>query len=134
MPAAASGPQPNMRRVPAAILCLLYAACTGCCPKREENLCRVVDVADLRPIPGATVWMQPWAPIHPFWPAGDRDVTDAAGEARLSLPAGYWWYFSRAGADGYSPVADPDKRPPQDHRELHTTHVFYLSRDPTGRP
>jgi hypothetical protein len=85
----------------------VLSCCTGCAA-REPQLYKVVDSTDLQPVGGAEVWMQPWAPIHPFWPAGDRGTTDANGEVTLSLPHGFWFYFWGVKADGYTEVKDPD--------------------------
>jgi hypothetical protein len=104
-------------------LCLF--CCTGCCVPREMKLCRVVDVADFQPISGAKVWIQPCAPIHPFWPLGDRGVTNANGEVRLSFPQDFWWYLSGASANGYSEVEAPD--PPMENAGA--SMIFYMKRD-----
>jgi hypothetical protein len=87
------------------ILALLGLLCTiGCQVPREMKLCRVIDDSSCQPISGAKVHVQPYAPIHPFWPAGASGVTDANGEVSLSLPSDYWWYFGDVHADGYSQV------------------------------
>jgi hypothetical protein len=112
-----------MRKI-SIILCFL--CCTGCQISREPMVCRVVDAADRQPIRGAKVWMQPWAPIHPFWPAGDKGVTNDNGEATLSLPNGFWFYFSGAEADGYSRVKDVEGLP---QPPAGTWAVFYMKRD-----
>lgn len=87
-----------------ALTLLVYGG--GCQVQRQVSTFRVVDAADSRPIYGAKVWMQPWAPVHPFWPAGDKGVTDDKGEVRLSLPAGFWFYFSDVNAPGYALIRD----------------------------
>jgi hypothetical protein len=74
------------------------------------KVCRVVEVDTFQPIRGAQIWMQPYAPIHPFWPSGDKGVTDANGEAKLSLPTDFWFYFYGAKAAGYSEVDNPEHR------------------------
>jgi hypothetical protein len=108
--------------------------CTGCAT-REPQLYRVVDSVDFRPIERARVWMQPFAPIHPFWPAGDRGVTDKKGEVKLSLPNDFWFYLIVVKADGYTHVQEPD-RPRAPHRSLDaspgTQLVFYMRRDVAG--
>lgn len=88
--------------------------------------CTVVDAADHTPIEGAKVWVQPWAPIHPFWPAGAKGVTNAAGETELSLPDGFWFEWSGASAPGYRQVRDPAKY----EERIHKAYVFYLQRSP----
>jgi hypothetical protein len=109
----------------------VLCCCTGCAT-REPQLYKVVDSTDLQPVGGAEVWMQPWAPIHPFWPAGDRGTTDANGEVTLSLPHGFWFYFWGVKADGYTEVKDPDEvKAPA--RWLQTSpgtqNVFFMRRD-----
>ncbi|MCX5662615.1 MAG: hypothetical protein NTW19_23285 [Planctomycetota bacterium] len=89
------------------VVCLICLG--GCQGAREAILCRVVDVDHFQPVCDAKVWLQPWAPIHPFWPAGDKGVTNAEGEVTLSLPKDFWWYFSFARADGYSQVKHPER-------------------------
>ena len=69
------------------IFCVIF--CTGCLcvnEPRQTRVCRVVNADTFQPISGAKVWMQPYAPIHPFWPPGDKGVTDANGEVKLSAP------------------------------------------------
>ena len=91
------------KRLP--ILCLLL--CAGCFTPRMTQTISVADVDSGKPISGATVWKQPWAP-HPFWPWGDRGVTNVNGEVQLSMPVGFWFYFEGVSADGYSRVQRPE--------------------------
>ena len=49
------------------------------------------------------------APIHPFWPAGDRGITDKNGEVALSLPMDFWFYFGGVDAEGYTEIKDEDE-------------------------
>ena len=77
---------------------------TGCITDRVTQTVRVADIDTGKPISGATVWKQAWAPIHPFWPLGDRGVTNENGEAQLSRPTGFWFYFDGVCANGYSRV------------------------------
>ena len=56
--------------------------------------------------------MQPWAPIHPFWPWGDKGVTNEAGEVKLSLPTGFWFYFRGVSANGYRWIQPPESYSP----------------------
>ena len=77
-------------------------------PQIRKALCRVVDIDSGKPIGGAKVWMQPYAPIHPFWPPGDRGTTDSKGEVTLSFPKDFWFYFSGVSADGYVEVEPPE--------------------------
>jgi hypothetical protein len=113
------------------ILCLL--CCTGCQVAREMKLCRVIDVDSLQPISGAKVWMQPYAPFHPFWPSGDQGVTDANGEVKLSLPKDFWLYLSSAEAKGYTEINDPER----DVDVLESARdgawwMFYMKRNTAG--
>src|SRR4051812_48962434 len=86
-----------------AVIATLGLLCAvGCQVPRSMQQCRVIDDADARPIVGAKLHIQPYAPIHPFWPAGATGVTGANGEVMLSLPSDFWFYFSDARASGYS--------------------------------
>src|SRR5947207_15458141 len=101
------------------IISILF--CAGCV-KREPQVVKVVDAADFHPIQGAKVWMQPWAPIHPFWPAGDSGVTDEKGEVTLLLPrpSDFWFYFSSVKADGYT-EAKPSEEVKDPNHLLHVS-------------
>lgn len=111
------------------IVSLLF--CAGCQPvARHMQICRVVETDTFKPIRGAKLWMQPYAPIHPFWPAGDQGVTDANGEVKLSLPKDFWWYFSSCKADGYSEVKQPEHPMPTSTYEV---WVFYMSPNGTTK-
>jgi hypothetical protein len=109
------------------ILCLI--GCAGCEVTRQTRICQVVDEANFQAIRGAKVWFQPYAPFHPFWPMGARGITDANGQAKLSLPADFWFYFYGVKADGYSQVDNPERLMP------HTAEiwwVFYMKRNSAG--
>lgn len=116
------------------LVILAVLCCTGCVT-REPQLYKVVDSVDFQPIQRAKVMMQPFAPIHPFWPPGDKGTTDENGEVTLSLPHGFWFYIIIVNADGYTHVQDPDK-PTAPHRSLDpspgTQLVFFMRRDATG--
>jgi hypothetical protein len=92
------------------------------------RLCRVLDADSLQPMAGASVWMQPYAPIHPFWPPGDKGITDAKGEVWLSLPwdRDFWFYFSDVKAKGYSQVDGPSPPVPW---PVGVWALFYMKRD-----
>ena len=94
------------RRLSISLLTLLLLM--GCQVEREPRLCRVVDIDSGKPIGGAKVWMQPYAPIHPFWPPGDHGTTDSKGEITLSFPKDFWFYFHDVSADGYVEVEPPE--------------------------
>jgi hypothetical protein len=118
-----------MRSSIATLGALFCSLCLIGCVSREAKLYRVVDATDFHPIQGAQVWMQPWAPIHPFWPAAARGVTDDNGIVSLSLPTDSWFYFSGVKADGYSLVEDPEHPAPiPDGITIFGT--FYMKRDP----
>jgi len=70
--------------------------------------------------------MQPYAPFHPFWPPGDKGVTDAKGQVILSLPwdQDFWFYFSGVSAAGYSACHGQDLPGEGD-----TWAIFYMKRD-----
>jgi hypothetical protein len=107
---------------------LICVVCSGCQVERESRIVRVLDRETEKPIAGAKVWMQPYAPIHPFWPAGDHGVSDAQGTAVLSFPLGFWFYFDGADAPGYHEVQPPDgwfSREPQGDRAFMT---FFMKR------
>jgi hypothetical protein len=106
---------------------LLLLCCTGCLGPREMKLYRVVDVSNFQPIPGAKVWAQPYAPIHPFWPFGARGITDANGQVRLSLPADFWFYINIANAKGYSQLYYDDH--PTMPYPADTWAILYMKRD-----
>lgn len=108
------------------VLCAL-----GCQTPRSIQLCRVIDDTDLRPISGAKIQLQPYAPFHPFWPAGASGVTDADGEVRLSLPSDFWFYFSAVNATGYSSSKLPDQ-PIEPAGRQRANFLFWLHRDAPG--
>ncbi len=117
------------RRRPATVLAAAGLLCAvGCQTPRSMQLCRVIDDADLRPIGGATVHIQPYAPIHPFWPAAASGVTDANGEVRLSLPSDFWFNFCDVRAAGYSPSKVQD-RPIEPAGREYPHFLFCMHRD-----
>jgi hypothetical protein len=115
------------------LLIISLLCCTGCAT-REPQLFKVVDALDLQPIRGADVWMQPFAPIHPFWPAGDRGTTDANGEVTLSLPQGFWFYVWGLKADGYTEAKPEEVKAPSRWLQTSpgTSQVFFMKRTATG--
>jgi hypothetical protein len=104
--------------------------CAGCLVSRTTETLRVVDVETFKPIGGATVWKQAWAPIHPFWPLGDWGVTDDSGEVRLSRPTGFWFYFEGVCATGYSQVRNTGSLPRT--RPTGGWANFYMRRTPAS--
>jgi hypothetical protein len=108
---------------------VMLICCAGC-DSYTTTVCHVVDAANLQPIPGARVWEQPYAPIHPFWPRGDKGVTDANGEVKLSTPTSFYFYFDDVKADGYSRLSkDEGENLPY---PADNSWIFYMKRDTPG--
>jgi hypothetical protein len=129
LPAIDCHPLSGMRSL-SVLLCVVW--CSGCIcihEPRQPRICEVVDADGFRPINGATVWMQPYAPFHPFWPPGDKGITNANGQAVLSLPwnGDFWFYFSSVKAVGYHEYAGKELDDPRLPGEIWSR--FYMKRD-----
>lgn len=107
---------------------MLLLCCTGCLAvPRETSRCHVVDVVGSKPITGAHVWIQPFAPIHPFWPRGDSGLTNANGDVWLSEPTGFWFYITDIRAPGYRMTTNsPERNLPEPDDGSYA--IFYMER------